>query len=31
MISWIEKRFCDTKGQGFNGMGKGIVILSFFT
>ena len=30
MISWIAKRFCGTKGQGFNGMGKGIAIVSFF-
>ena len=31
MISWIAKRYYDTKGQGFNGMGKGTAILSFFT
>ena len=31
MISWITKRSRGTKGQGFNGMGKEIAILSFFT
>ena len=30
MISWITKRSYGTKGQGFNGMGKGIAIVSFF-
>ena len=30
MIFWIVRRYYGTKGQEFNGMGKGITILSFF-
>lgn len=31
MIFWIVKGYYDTKGQEYNGMGKGIAILSSFT